>query len=183
MRMFSPHKVGKTCVHAYVDLTMFTNHSENADWWHKLFRLSLWLCVWVCCCLLANPFHRTTTTEDKKWKHNEEKCLAWDGVRLFPAQNSNFLNELAREAAEERQRESFFQGRRRRRRPVWPDFGIKSSQYSPKTCPNSNRSSFYIKCDSFQKVSKYLGYFWIKICHQELWKIAQSGHTVDDDVA
>ena len=28
-----------------------------------------------------------------------------------------------------------------------------------------------------QKVTKHLGYFWKKICSQELSKIAQSGHT------
>ena len=28
-----------------------------------------------------------------------------------------------------------------------------------------------------QKVNKYSGYFWKKICSQELPKIAQSGHT------
>ena len=28
-----------------------------------------------------------------------------------------------------------------------------------------------------QKVTKYFGYFCMKICRQELLKIAQSGHT------
>ena len=28
-----------------------------------------------------------------------------------------------------------------------------------------------------QKVTRYLGYFWKKICHLKLLKIAQSGHT------
>ena len=31
-----------------------------------------------------------------------------------------------------------------------------------------------------QKVTKHLGYFCIKICSQEIPKIAQSGHTVHD---
>ena len=41
-------------------------------------------------------------------------------------------------------------------------------------------SSFYLKMVFFkiaQNVSKYLGYFWIVICCQELLKFAQSGHT------
>ena len=28
-----------------------------------------------------------------------------------------------------------------------------------------------------EKVAKYLGHFWYKVCSQELSKIAQSGHT------
>ena len=41
-------------------------------------------------------------------------------------------------------------------------------------------SSFYLKMVFFKiarNVSKYLGYFWIVICCQELLKFAQSGHT------
>ena len=37
-----------------------------------------------------------------------------------------------------------------------------------------------MKMDAFkraQKVNMHLGYFFKKICHQELSKIAQSGHT------
>ena len=34
-----------------------------------------------------------------------------------------------------------------------------------------------------QKVSKNLGYFCIEICHTELSKIAQSGHTVPNIIS
>ena len=60
--------------------------------------------------------------------------------------------------------------------PVSQD-GIKSSQIFFKTCPKSNHRSLYVKWNPFQNSSKYLGYFCIKICHQELLKIAQSGRT------
>ena len=46
----------------------------------------------------------------------------------------------------------------------------KSGLILPKTCPKSSH-----KIDL--KVSKYLGYFCTEICHHELLKIAQSGHT------
>ena len=52
-------------------------------------------------------------------------------------------------------------------------------------CPKSNQSIFsknVIYYKIAQIVSRYLGYFDNKICCQQLWKIAQSGHTeVDDD--
>ena len=44
----------------------------------------------------------------------------------------------------------------------WPDAGIKSS-------PNLPIGGI--------EVTEYLGYFCKEICHQELSKIAQSGHT------
>ena len=45
----------------------------------------------------------------------------------------------------------------------------------------SNQRSWHMKMDVFkaaQKVNIQLGYFSKKICHQELSKIIQSGHTV-----
>ena len=33
------------------------------------------------------------------------------------------------------------------------------------------------------KVDNYLGYFCKKFCHQELWRISESGHTVSANVA
>ena len=65
-------------------------------------------------------------------------------------------------------------------RSMWPDVGIKSSQIFPPNLPKRSNSSFNLKCDLFkitQNVSEYLGYFCTEICHQELSKIAQSGHT------
>ena len=49
-----------------------------------------------------------------------------------------------------------------------------------KSCPKIIHISFHSKVIIFKivlKVTKYLGYFWAKICCQELSKIAQSGHT------
>ena len=43
--------------------------------------------------------------------------------------------------------------------------------------------SFYFKIDVYQnskKVTKYLGNFCSNICHQEITKITQSGHTGSD---
>ena len=47
--------------------------------------------------------------------------------------------------------------------------------------PKISQSSFYLKSDIFQnspKIVNYLGYYCRKMCHQDLSKIAQSGHTV-----
>ena len=63
----------------------------------------------------------------------------------------------------------------------WPDDGIKSSPIFPKFCLKMGHSCFKLKGNIFkvtQKVTWYLSYFWIKICHLDLSKIAQSGHTV-----
>ena len=43
--------------------------------------------------------------------------------------------------------------------------------------PKSSNSSLHLRNYVFQKVAKYLGYFLNKICHRDLSKIAQSGHT------
>ena len=53
----------------------------------------------------------------------------------------------------------------------WPNFF--------KSCPKCCQISFCIKRDAFQNssnVTVHLGYFWNKIFHPELKKIAQSGH-------
>ena len=57
----------------------------------------------------------------------------------------------------------------------------KNSRYVSKSCPKSSNSSFYLKVKCFkmpQKVTKYLGYFGMKICRRELLKIDQFGSTV-----
>ena len=49
-----------------------------------------------------------------------------------------------------------------------------------KSCPKSSHSRFYLKVMYFKmapKVTKYFGHFCIKLCRQELLKIAQSGHS------
>ena len=54
---------------------------------------------------------------------------------------------------------------------VWPDVKIISCPISPKSCPKSRHTSLTLKVTFFkiaQKVDKYLGYFWKKICHQNL---------------
>ena len=64
---------------------------------------------------------------------------------------------------------------------MWPDVRIKSCQIFPKSWPKSKHSSLTYNCSVFkiaQKVAKFLGYFCMKICHQDPSKIAQSGHTV-----
>ena len=63
---------------------------------------------------------------------------------------------------------------------VRPDVRLKRSPISTKSCPKNSHSSFYTKSSVFkiaQKVTKYSGYFWKKICHREITKIAQTGHT------
>ena len=57
------------------------------------------------------------------------------------------------------------------------DVGVKSSPILSKSGPKSN--SFYVRVRFIivaPKVANHLGYFWWKFCHQELLKIAQSGH-------
>ena len=63
---------------------------------------------------------------------------------------------------------------------VWPDAEILSRPNISKSCRKSSYSSLCKKMDVFktaQTVNIHLGYFCKKICHQELSKIAQSGHT------
>ena len=65
-------------------------------------------------------------------------------------------------------------------RAVWPDPEIESSPKNSKSCPKRNYTSLCMKMDVFRtapKVNIHLGYFCKKICHQELPKIAISGHT------
>ena len=66
-----------------------------------------------------------------------------------------------------------------RSRLVWPDSEIKSSPKFSKSCQKLASADITLKVifNSAQKVTVHLGYFWKKICSQELSKIAQSGHT------
>ena len=62
----------------------------------------------------------------------------------------------------------------------WPDAKLKSSPKFSKGCPKSNNCGLTWKVMLFnlaQKFTMHLGYFWKKPRHQELSKIAQSGHT------
>ena len=57
---------------------------------------------------------------------------------------------------------------------------MKSVPIFIKCCPKSSHSSFYLKVTFFEvakEVTKYLGYFCYKLCHLDIPKIAQSGHT------
>ena len=58
----------------------------------------------------------------------------------------------------------------------------KSSPIFFKKLPKSSHSSFYLKDMGFKrahsKVAEHLGYFCNKFCHQDVSKIAKSGHTV-----
>ena len=63
--------------------------------------------------------------------------------------------------------------------PVFPDVGIKSCPNFPNAAPKVS-SAVFTKILFFiiaKNVTKYLGYFWRKICCLELTKILQSGHT------
>ena len=53
------------------------------------------------------------------------------------------------------------------------------AQFFLQKLPKSNDRRFYLSAlfKFVQMFDKYLGYFCTKICHQELSKIAQSGHT------
>ena len=60
--------------------------------------------------------------------------------------------------------------------PVWPEFGLKSSQISHKNAQKrTQKVSLQEWC--FPKYTKYFGCIRNKIYHLELVKIAQSGHT------
>ena len=62
---------------------------------------------------------------------------------------------------------------------AWPDVGIKSCSNFSQSCPKWVATAVFVYKARFynsQKVTKYLGYFSKKICHQEVSKIAQSGH-------
>ena len=63
---------------------------------------------------------------------------------------------------------------------MWPDDKMKSVPIFIKCCPKSSHSSFYLKVTFFEvakEVTKYLGYFCYKLCHLDIPKITQSGHT------
>ena len=63
---------------------------------------------------------------------------------------------------------------------LWPDVWIKSSPNCCKSCPMVTPPVFTLKVVLFYtapKITKYLGYFWMKFCCQNLSKIAQSSHT------
>ena len=63
---------------------------------------------------------------------------------------------------------------------VWPDPRIKYCPIFPNSCPNSRHSSLTYKVTFFkiaQKVAKSLCYSGKRICHREISKIAQTGHT------
>ena len=64
---------------------------------------------------------------------------------------------------------------------VWPDVWIKSWQNFSKSWP-LNINSIFVQKDAFKIAKKLtniwaLGTFWKKFCHQERYKIGQSGHT------
>ena len=76
-----------------------------------------------------------------------------------------------------------FRSYERMRRPVWPDAEIKSIS---KVAQKLIKDDFTRKVMLFkraQKVTELLGYFWRKICSQELSKIVQSGHTGPDPMS
>ena len=56
--------------------------------------------------------------------------------------------------------------------PVWPDGRIKSSQISSNVAKNEDTTVFTLKLMMLLKkakhFSKYLGYFYTKVCHHEL---------------
>ena len=57
----------------------------------------------------------------------------------------------------------------------------KVAQTYTKVAPKVATTVFVLRSKVFiiaPRVTKYLGYYWKKNCHQELSKIAQSGHTV-----
>ena len=61
--------------------------------------------------------------------------------------------------------------------PVWPDDEIKNSTTFSKSCPKIRHSWILLKKLCFSKSHNTFGYFWKKICNQELLKIDQSDHT------
>ena len=68
----------------------------------------------------------------------------------------------------------------RQQPPVWPDGRIKCSPISLKFAKNVDTAVFTLKVILFKKpkhFSRYLAFFFNKICCQELFKIAQSGRT------
>ena len=57
---------------------------------------------------------------------------------------------------------------------------LKVAQFPQKLPKNWTKTVFILKVMLFKKsnqFSRYLGYFWTKICCRELLKIAQSGRT------
>ena len=64
--------------------------------------------------------------------------------------------------------------------PVRLNVRLQSTPISTKSCPKITTKVFTLKLMFFkvaQKVTKCFGHFSRHICHQELSKIAQSGHT------
>ena len=73
---------------------------------------------------------------------------------------------------------------RERQRAMWPNVEIKRSPNFTISSLKSCHSSVYLKGVFFKgahKVNEYLGNLSEKICHQNLSKIAQSGHTGKGD--
>ena len=59
---------------------------------------------------------------------------------------------------------------------MWPGVGIKRSPTFPQKLPKCSHSNFKLKDTFFkiaQKVTISLGYFWNKICYQDLYKNCQ----------
>ena len=68
--------------------------------------------------------------------------------------------------------------------PVWSDVGQNIAKFYQKWPKSSPGAVFTLEVwfsKGPKKVEKYLGYFGEKICHRDLSKIAQSGHTVWND--
>ena len=67
---------------------------------------------------------------------------------------------------------------------MWPDAGLKKlPNFFQKLTKYLISMAFFKLIDLFKnypKVNNFLGYFWVRICCQELSKIAQSGHTEVD---
>ena len=68
--------------------------------------------------------------------------------------------------------------------PVWSDVGQNIAKFYQKWPKSSPGAVFTLEVwfsKGPKKVVKYLGYFGEKICHKDLSKIAQSGHSVWND--
>ena len=62
-------------------------------------------------------------------------------------------------------------------RTVWRNVGIKVAKFFPNSCPKIAIAVFSKLFLIAQNGTKYLGNICENICHQELSKIDQSGHT------
>ena len=114
-----------------------------------------------------------TVVNGQNWKHNLVIWSHWISDNLSECRTSHACLCRGVHATPTINLKLFFPERSTKvvrnmkvelQKTVWQDVRIKSSPFSPKRCSSTG----LVKNEVFYKVTKYLGYFYMKICHQEI---------------